>query len=266
MNPSEKPSEELNFNQEHQEVGELDFSGNPPLLSCPKCNHFISGKDINIESTIAKCGHCHHVFGFEHDSGSDQLRPSQIIPDGMEVLKLRSGLDMRLRWLDTTSKSGRKFLTLFAGLWNLMLLPFVFIIILSGSWGILLFLSLHLLVGLGMLWHLASIYINRTSITVTKNRLKIRTIPMKHYLWKNRDIDAWTIDQLYVTKYVQSTTNGVPNHAYALYAIIKDTGEKIPLLRGMNRVSQVYIEREIENYLGIKNRKVADEVKMSGNG
>lgn len=252
MHSHESPSPDLK-----QAEKELEFSENS-LLSCPKCNHFISGKDINVEKTIARCSHCDHVFGFEHDSATHRLKPSQIIPEGIEILKLRSELDIRLKWVDTTSKAGRWFLTLFAGMWNLMLLPFLIVILVSGEWGILLFLSAHLLVGLGLLWHLATIYLNRTSISVSKRNIKVRTFPLKHFLWKNKDLDPDHITQLYVTKYVQSTTNGNPNYAYALYAIMK-SGEKISLLRGMTREAQVFIEREIEDYLGIKNRKVPEE-------
>ena len=252
MNSPESLSSEQN-----PAVKELEFSDSP-LLSCPKCNHFISGKDINIEKTIARCNHCDHVFGFEHDSATNSLKPSQIIPEGIEMLKLRSELDIRLKWVDTTSKAGRWFLTLFAGFWNLMLLPFVIVILATGSWGILLFLSAHLFVGLGLLWHLGTIYLNNTSIIVSKRKLRVRNFPLKHFLWKNKDLDPDHITQLYVTKYVQSTTNGNPNYAYALYAIMQ-SGEKVSLLRGMTREAQVFIEREIEDYLGIKNRKVPEE-------
>lgn len=238
---------------------EIDFTDKKHhLLSCPKCNHFISGVDINIEKTLAKCGHCQHMFNFEHDSETQTLKPAQMIPEGVEVLKLRSELDIRLKWIDTTPKSSRWFLMLFAGIWNLILLPFVIGVIVSGAWGILLFLSLHLLVGLGMIFHLATIYLNRTSLSVTNRRIRITTFPLRHMLWKNKDLSIDDIEQFYVSRYVASTTNGNPNYAYALYAIMKD-GSKVSLLRGMNRETQVYLEKEIEGYLGIKNKKVPDE-------
>ena len=260
MKPTETPSSDPAISKEGQELyKEINFEDTRSLLTCPKCNHFISGIDLNIEKTIAKCSHCHHVFGFEHDSHSGQLRPSQIMPEGVEVLKLRSELDIRLKWMNTTSKDGRTFLMLFAGFWNLMVLPFALFAVLTGAWGILLFLSLHLLVGLGLLWHLATVYVNRTSISVTKNRLRVRTFPLKHFLWKSTDIETDAIRQLYVSKYVQSTSNGEPNFAYALYGIIEG-GEKVCLVRGMNRATQIFVEKEIEDYLGIKNRKVAEEV------
>jgi hypothetical protein len=238
---------------------ELDFSGKEDqLLSCPKCKHFISGSDINIEKTIARCGHCNHVFGFSHDSHTGLLRPELLIPEGVETLKLRSELDIRLNWQKTTSKGGRGFMTLFTFAWNLILLPFVLMIVLSGNWGILLFISLHLAVGLGLLWYTAAIYLNRTVLSINSRRLKVRSLPVRLPTSRTKEMDVRDIDQLYVSKYTASTTNGVPNYAYALYAVMKD-GSKVSLLRGMNKETQRYIEQEIEGFLSIKNESVDGE-------
>src|SRR5688572_22554754 len=109
MKPTKSTTPDPASGQETREVyEELEFAQDR-LLTCPKCNHFISGTDINVEKTLAKCGHCQHVFGFEHDSNSGQLKPSQIIPEGVEMLKPRSELDIRLKWKNTTSKAGRAF-------------------------------------------------------------------------------------------------------------------------------------------------------------
>jgi len=238
---------EIDFEKEGQE-----------LLTCPKCHHFISGKDINVEKTTAECSNCHHVFGFAYDSATSSLVPELIIPNGIEELKLRSELEFRLKWLSTTSTGGRWFMIMFASFWNIILLPFVIMTVITGNWGILLFLSLHLAVGIGLMWHLASIYFNRTVISVTKHQIKIKTAPIPHPLWKSKTIDTNSISQLYVSRYVQSTSNGVPNYAYALYAILH-SGEKVSLVRGMTRETQAFLEQEVETYLGIKNSRVPDE-------
>lgn len=252
-------SDEKYVDEVKEEKKELIFEGpEDELLACPKCNHFITGNDINVESTIAKCSHCDHVFAFAHDSASRKLKPQAIIPKGVEMLKLRSELDIRLKWTETTSRGGQGFIILFTTVWNLILLPFVVMAVVSGTWGILLFLSAHLTVGLGLLWHLATIYFNQTSISVTKERIRIKTLPLKSLFWKSREVHNSDISQLYVSKYVQSTSNGVLNYAYALYAILR-SGEKISLVRGMNRETQRYVEREVEEFLGIKNRKVPEE-------
>lgn len=260
-NPDPHQHEPVLPKEAEEAYKELDFnSPEHSLLSCPKCNHFISGRDINIEKTLAQCSNCQHVFSFEHDSQSKRLKPIAAMPKGVETLRLRSELDIRLKWTDTTIRNGRTFLTLFTVMWNIILLPFVIGILVSGSYGILLFMAAHLAVGLGLLWNMAAIHLNRTSISVTKRKIRVRTIPIKSFLWRSKDLNVDEITQLYVTRYTQSTTNGNPNYAYALYAIMQD-GEKISLVRGMNRETQVYVEQEIEGYLGIKNQKVPEESK-----
>jgi hypothetical protein len=238
---------------------ELDFNDEQHrLLSCPKCNHLISGNDINIEKTIAKCSHCHHVFGFSHDSKIGGLVPELIPPEGVEVLKLRSELDIQLDWKKTASKGGKTFLTAFTFLWNLILLPFVLMILISGQWGILLLMSLHLADGLGLMLYIAGLFLKKTSISLSRKRMKIRTIPIPIPLYKAKELEIDRITQFYVTQYTASTTNGVPNYAYALYAIL-DNGDKVPMLRGMNRETHHYIEQQLEGYLGIQNRRIQGE-------
>jgi len=260
MNPS-IPSEEQPIPKSliQETYKALDF--NDPehqLLTCPKCHHLISGDDINIEKTIAKCSHCHHVFGFSHDSKIGGWVPELIPPDGIEVLKLRSELDLRLDWKKTTSKGGKTFLLAFTFLWNLILLPFVLMILLSGSWGILMFMSLHLAVGLGLIWNMAAIYFNKTAINLSRHQMRIRTVPFRFPFSKSGKYPIADIQQFYVSKYTASTSNGVPNYAYALYAIMKN-GDKVSMVRGMNRETQHYIEQELENYLGITNIRVSGE-------
>ncbi len=186
------------------------------------------------------------------------LQPELLVPEGVEVLKLKAELDIRLNWRRTASKEGRKFLLVFTTIWNLFLLPFVFISFVSGNLSILLFLSLHLAVGVGLLWYMAASMLNSSSLTVTPRRFKVRSYPVPIPVFKSRDLDTGEIQQLYVSRYTNSKTNGVPNYAYALYAV-KTDGTKLQLLRGMNRETQRYVEKEIENFLGIKNRPVKEE-------
>jgi len=262
MNPSDPRPEPLEpLPQKEEKYKEIDF--NDPehqLLTCPKCHHLISGDDINIEKTIAKCSNCHHVFAFSHDSKVGGLVPELIPPEGIEVLKLRSELDLRLDWKKTTPTGGKTFLLAFTFLWNLILLPFVLMILVSGNWSVLLFMSLHLAVGIGLIWYMAAIYLNKTSINLSRHKLKVRTLPLRVPFFKSGEYEISDIKQLYVSKYTASTSNGVPNYAYALYAIMKD-GDKVALVRGMNRETQHYMEQEIETYLGIKNEVVSGEDK-----
>ena len=129
----------------------------------------------------------------------------------------------------------------------------------SGAILSLLPMALHLAVGLGLMYFVLSKFINKTDIYVTEQDITITSTPLKNPFTKDIVIPTKNITQLYVTRYVSSTTNGVPNYAYALYAIA-DGNRRIPLIKGMNKETQLYLEQEIENFLDIDDEKVQGEV------
>ena len=240
------------------EFGPVDLPGGRiDPLQCPVCRNSVGPEDMNLERSTVQCPHCYHVFGFGHDPTTGQLRAELLQPEGVEVLKLRSELDIRLKWVYTTSAWSRKFFVLFTSVWNLLLLPFVLAAVISGEWIILLFISLHLLIGIGLVWYLLAIYFNVTELSVTRDRIRLRSGPLRMLWRKDVVIDPAQVDQLYVSKYTEGTQNGSPRHAYALYALMRD-GEKISLLRGMNEATQKYLERELEAFVGIADRPIDD--------
>lgn len=229
-------------------------------LDCVECGTPIPAKDININTSLAKCENCNSIFDFENEVKEwDRNRPEIFMPDGLEVLKLQSELDMQVSWMKSKPKRGFGFMTLFTFLWNLILLPVVFTSLMAGQFDILLGAGLHIIVGLGLIGYIASMFVNTTDIVVDKRYLEISHRPLKLPFFKTQKIDSKDIQQLYVTKYVASRTNGIPTYAYALYAILH-SGKRVEILKGMNRETQLYIEQEIENYLEIKDRKVNGEV------
>lgn len=229
-------------------------------LDCADCGTPIPARDININDTLAKCNNCNSIFNFQDEIKQwDRTRPEIFMPDGLEVLKLQSELDMQIQWRTTKAKKGFGFLTFFTFAWNLILLPVAFTAIMSGAIGTLLGMSLHLIVGIGLIAYLASVFVNTTDIVVDKHFLEIKHRPIKLPTFKSHKIPSKDIKQLYVTKYVSSRTNGEPNYAHGLYAILKN-GKRIPILKGMNRETQLYVEQEIENYLEIKDQRISGEI------
>jgi hypothetical protein len=226
------------------------------LLRCPSCDHFIKADDININRLIAKCAHCNHLFSFEGvTKETGYTRPDMLIPSGLEVLKLQSELDIQVNWFRNIARSSLTFTLIFTLIWNLVLLPFVIMAVATGAYQMLLFTSAHIVVGIGMLLRLLAIFVNTTHVNVTRRFLEIHTSPLPSLFRRNRKIPIESIQQLYVTRYVDSRTNGVPNYAFALYAILKD-GQKVQLVKGMNESTQKYLEYEIESFLGILDRRV----------
>jgi hypothetical protein len=228
------------------------------LLHCPSCDHFVNADDINIQKLMAKCANCGQVFSFEHARSRDLAgysRPDMLMPEGLEVLKLENELDVVISWFKSVPRALFSFTLIFTLIWNLILLPFILIGIGTGAYEILLFTSAHLAVGVGFLLRTLALFINKTHVNVSRKVLEIRSGPMPAIFRRNRKIPVYQIDQLYVTKYVDSRTNGNPNYAYALYVILK-SGQKLKLAKGMNLQTQRYLEYEIESFLGIRDRKV----------
>jgi len=233
-------------------------------IVCQNCGAQLDGTHVNINSSLAKCGACHSVFSLKEDHFFSQERagrPEMIMPEGTDVLELNDSLDIRIDWLKSHPRSTLGFFTIFAAFWNGIMAVFIGQMIASGSYEGLLFMSIHLLVGLGLIIYLAMMYLNYTDIIVTDSYIEIGHRPIKNPFMSTKHFAADDIDQLYVSKYVASRTNGNPNYAYALFAILKTNGKKVKLIKGMNRETQLYLEQEIERYLKIQDRAVSGSEK-----
>jgi len=225
-------------------------------LNCPDCQEHIQAENMNLVKTIAKCKHCDSIFNFEERLDLEvPVRPEIFLPRGMEVLKLRSELEIQISWRDTLST----FLVVFAIFWNAIVLPFAAFAIISGELIMLLFLSAHLAVGLGLLYYIITTILNTTFVTVDSRHLFIEHRPLRFPFYPNRDIPVDDIDQIYVDKYVKSTTNGRPDYAFAVEAILKNK-EHVRIVKGIQHPDQaLYIEQEVEHFLQIPDRPVAEE-------
>jgi len=233
-------------------------------LKCQECGHQIEGTDININSTLAKCSNCGTVHFIEDKDfflGDRHGRPEMMIPEGTEVLHLPSSLDIRMKKFHTASKSTLAFKTIFTVAWNVILFVMLGSMIASGVGSAFLFLGLHLAVGLGMFVNLLDTLINHVDVVVDDHNLEISTKPISGFWNRPKVIPKREIDQIYVSRYVSSTTNGKANYAYGLYAILKN-GRKLELIKGMNKQTQLYVEQELERYLNIEDRVVRGAVKQ----
>lgn len=232
-------------------------------LTCAVCKNEIDSANININSTLAKCNHCGSLLFLDDEEffgRRKRNRPEMMIPEGTEVLHLPSSLDIRTKWnRGKAGGAGMWFMVFFTVLWNAMLWPVAFSSIAAGSILSVLPMAAHLAVGLGLIYYLMTIFFNHTDIYVTDTEITMSSAPLKNPFKKDIVIPTKNINQLYVSRYVSSTTNGAPNHAYALYAIT-NTNKRISLLRGMNKETQLYIEQEIEHFLKIDDEKVIGEV------
>ncbi len=129
-------------------------------LECPNCQAEILADDINIDRAIAKCHNCHHVFPFDEET--KERRPARkraeiFQPEGIEMFRLRSELNIDFKWRNL--QSSHWFMVLFTLMWNAIVLPMAIAAMMSGEITALLFMSVHILVGVGLLFNLISNFI-----------------------------------------------------------------------------------------------------------
>ena len=228
----------------------------PIHLNCKNCGNTLQAADINIDKAIAKCPQCDCVFSFEDELDAPVQRLTNIeMPDGIEVLKLRSALDIFIKW--RTSKY--TFLKLFTIIWDMVVIPFVVIAIVTGNWIMLAIISVHLAVAVGLTYLMIARMLNTTEINVNQYRLQMehKPIPMPFYGWNSISVED--VDQVFCQRYVGSTTNNVPNYAFKVMVKLKNGNTK-RLLQGLTEAQQaLYVEQEIEEFLKIKDRRIAGD-------
>ncbi|MEM1123737.1 MAG: hypothetical protein AAGJ18_25085 [Bacteroidota bacterium] len=233
-------------------------------LECPNCASEIFSDDINIDKAIAKCHNCHHVFPFEkklkkRSRGGKRAEIFQ--PEGIEMFRLRSELNIDYKWRNT--QSSNYFLLFFTLVWNAMILPSAFAAVMSGELVSLLFMSVHIGVGVWLLLSQFSRFINSTYITVDEYYLTIDHRPISSPWFKNKKIPVDAIEQVFVKKERKGSTNGTPNFGYSIIAVDKRGRREIPLIEGMSKPDKaLFIEQEIEYFLGIEDRNVKGEVRI----
>lgn len=229
-------------------------------LNCPKCNYEIISDDINIDKAIAKCKKCNNVFTFEKSVTNPMRRRKEVfLPEEIEIDAYQDEMTIFYKW--RKAKGLSPFFVFFGVVWNAMMIPLAIAAIASGSLTFLLGISLHLMVGVGFLIYILTRLMNSTYITVDDYELSIEhrpfTIP---FIVKNQYFDVRNIEQLYSKKYVSHQTNGVNVYAYAVHAQLKG-GEELKIIGGFKQKNKaLFIEQEIELFLGVKDKKVDGEI------
>jgi len=113
-----------------------------------------------------------------------------------------------------------------------------------------LFLMTHFVVGVGITYYALAGLFNKTDIYVSREAIQIKHKPLP---WLgNKRLIATELKQLYGKEVIRSHNFG-NRVVYEVHTLISN-GQNIKLLGGLETSEQaLYIEQEIEKYLGIEN-------------
>ena len=187
-------------------------------LTCPNCQNVVAKEQININALMAHCQSCNTVFSFGQDTSHAIFQKPEVVvmPSGIEAYHSFNELNIELNW----RRSSRSFFFFFAAFWNAIVIPMAVFAILSGEIMFLLALSLHLAVGIGMAYYVAALFLNTSYIVVGRRKILIEHRPIRLPFRRDVHIESYQLAQIFIKRYVESTTNGNPNYAFAVEAIL----------------------------------------------
>ncbi len=228
-------------------------------IKCPHCSRTVPAENINIQTSIAKCGSCNAVFGFaDKVPGASAFGPSKRtveMPSNYTVANEGADLVITRRWMNWKYVM----MLVFCVFWDGFLV-FWYSIAFSqgGPLAMKLFPVLHVAVGVFLTYSTLAGFLNRTKITLNTGELRIKHYPLP---WPgNKVVPRPEIEQLFCEEIMHSNKNGT-SYTYNLQAV-KTGGGRLKLVSGMDKPEDaLFLEQKIEGFLGITDRPVAGEMR-----
>ncbi|MCB9852437.1 MAG: hypothetical protein H6819_05030 [Phycisphaerales bacterium] len=228
---------------------------------CPQCGAKIPADDMNLSTMAAKCRACQALFSlggvFEesderarHDRRVDKNVPQ---PKSIRVDESGSGLRIIRRWYSPLYF----FMVFFCIAWDGFLVFWYYIALTKDApWIMSVFPVLHVAVGVGLTYWTIAGFVNRTEIVVDSRELSVAHRPMPWFGALRMPVEQ--IDQLYCKQKISRGENGT-SVSYELFASKKGGGKRKILSGLMDSDHALFVERRVESYLGIRDRRVAGE-------
>ncbi len=229
-------------------------------IKCKKCREDVDSKDVDLERNIAKCAQCGEVFNCE-----DQLsevtsrqqtvnRPDMTTPKGFTIKQDQGALVITRRWFGAQFL----FLTFFCIFWDGFLVVWYSIALSQHVWIMAVFPVLHVLVGIGLTYYVLCGYLNRTIITVKRGSIDIIHVPLPAP--GAVQITTAEIAQLYTKRKVYHGNDSY-SETYEVRMKTYDQKDR-KLMEGFYEQDQaLFVEQQIERYLGIADATVQGEVE-----
>lgn len=228
-------------------------------IICNICQKEIDVKNVDQDQGVIKCNECNSIIEVDAQAKSARStkRAEVALPGSFRLKECEDCLKMEYLWRG----SQLIFLTPFSIAW--VMIPILYYsngLQLENDLLIKYYMILHAFLGIGLIYYCLAGFINKTQILVSKELLKVKDIPL--FFFRNVDIGIDKLDQLYAKeKVVRGRKRSISWSSFEVYAITKSDGH-FRLVAGLNNVNQaLYIEQELENYLGIVDQEVKGEIE-----
>lgn len=240
-------------------------------LTCPHCQTQFAGEDKATNT----CPECNALF-FTSDAQAIELGESRKEkpklkrddikpPDKMLVDFNEKGMVITWSWFGWFLIP----LLLFTLIWNGVLWSVFVPAILEGGFSdfpivvfpfFLLVPGIHFLVGFGLLYACLMMLFNKTRVIISEHKIITQTKPIP--VWNGyKEFYADEIEQIYVKQNTTRSKNGT-SYTYDVFVLKYGAEKPEALLHTLdNALYALFLEQEIESYLGIADRHVGGEYK-----
>jgi len=240
-------------------------------VKCTQCGAAFRDADIDVRGRTATCRFCGAVTELPPESVPEQplpaaqpavasVRPKVPRPNSIALDQTSSGIRMTYRWFTPMLI----FLACFCVAWDGFLVVWYSIGIGGAFIGAPRFVSLlfmlfpigHVAVGVALTYYTLAGFLNRTLVDISQDELRVWHGPVP---WKgNKLIPVAELDTIFSTIKLGGSqkTQGL----FCVSALLKD-GRTETLLSGLPSAQEPrYIERTIEEFLGLQHHAVAGEL------
>jgi hypothetical protein len=240
-------------------------------VKCTQCGAAFRDADLDVRGRTATCRFCGAVTELPPEPVSEPLppaaqpentivRPKVPRPNSIVLDQTASGIRLTYRWFNPMLI----FLACFCIAWDGFLVAW-YSMGLGGffngapgpmAWLFFLFPIGHVAVGVALTYYTLAGFVNRTLIDVSHDELQVWNGPVP---WKgNKTLSAADVDTIYSTLNVGRSRNN--QNLFCVSALLKD-GRTATIISSLPSAQEArYIERTIEEFLGLQHHHVAGEL------
>ncbi len=225
-------------------------------LNCPSCAAAILADDMDLPSATAKCRSCQSLFSFREQMPSPPaaLAREQVgLPERFSVDSAGGGLHIAF----SKDRGSSSFMIVFLVFWFGFLIMWNVITISLGIYFMSAFSLIHVFAGLFFAHRTAATIFNTTDLRVDRTRLSVKSGPVP--VGGALELPSSSVDQLFCTR-KEHSNKGRRWNTYNVVAKTRD-GREQTVLAGLETDRQaLFIEQQIEKYLGIQDKAMPGEL------
>lgn len=122
-----------------------------------------------------------------------------------------------------------------------------------------LFVLVFIILGAALVYYSTATYLNKTQILVSRHAIEIKHHPLPWF--GNTRVETSNIKQLFVKEKYRGSSNNNPRLSYNVLGLTKED-KPFNLISGLEFSNQgLYIEQQVEKYLGTEDIDVSGEFK-----